>query len=173
MTRDERNALGLLLVRLADGDRDAFSGVFAVAWPLLRGFAHRVLGDPTEADDVAQRALLNVFSRASEYDSTRDPLAWLLGITRWECRTQMRKVARRRESPLVGDDRHEPGTPEDELLTSELMSLLGDCLAELSLSDRQALGLSAADSSLPSTTLRKRKQRVLARLRESWKKHEH
>jgi RNA polymerase sigma factor (sigma-70 family) len=172
MTRDERKQLSALMARLADGDREAFAPMFSRLWPLIRSFAGRVATGDFDADEAAQRALVAVFARASEYDRKRDALAWVLGITRWECRTLMRATSRRRESPLRGDERRDLDSPEEVLLDAELRSILADQLAELSPDDRAALGLEPADPELAPTTLRKRRQRALARLREGWRKHD-
>jgi DNA-directed RNA polymerase specialized sigma24 family protein len=172
MTRDEREQLSALMAGLADGDRDAFTPVFSRLWPLVHSFASRVSGGHFDPDEAAQRVLFSVFARASEYDRGRDALAWVLGITRWECRTLMRAASRRRESPLRADTQHDLHSPEDALLDAELRSLLEDQIAELSLADREALGLEPPNSELAPATLRKRKQRVLARLRGSWRKHD-
>ncbi len=170
MTRDERNQLSALLARLADGDREAFAPMFSRLWPLLRSFARRVANGSFDPDDAAQRALLSVFARASEYDRDRDALAWILGITRWECRTLMRKSSRRRESPLRDHDPRTVESPEEAMLEAELRSMLADHLAELSPAERVALGLSPNDPELAPATLRKRRQRALARLRASWRR---
>jgi DNA-directed RNA polymerase specialized sigma24 family protein len=100
MNSDERSELSDLLARLADGDRDAFGPAFTRLWPRVRDLAGRILKSDHDADDAAQRAMLAVFSRASEYDRQRDGLAWSLGITWWECRTLLRASARRREVTL-------------------------------------------------------------------------
>jgi len=170
MTRDERDQLSALLAQLADGDREAFAPMFSRLWPLLRSFAGRVANGTFDPDDAAQRALLAVFARASEYDRDRDALAWILGITRWECRTLMRASSRRRESPLRGHEQHSVESPEEALLEAELRAMLADHLAELSPAERAALGLSTNDPELAPATLRKRRQRALARLRESWRR---
>jgi RNA polymerase sigma-70 factor (ECF subfamily) len=172
MTRDERKQLSTLMARLADGDREAFAPLFARLWPLVHSFATRVAHGRFEADDATQRVLLAVFARVNEYDRNRDALAWVVGITRWECRTLMRVASRRRESPLLEDDRQDLHSPEEALLDAEVQSMLEDQLAELSPEDRVALGLDPPDPNLAPTTLRKRKQRVLARLRDSWRKHD-
>src|SRR5690606_38006544 len=102
---DERRELSDLLARLADGDRDAFGPAFVRLCPRVRELAGRLLGSDHDAADAAQRAMLAVFSRASEYDRERDGLAWSLGITWWECRTLLRASTRRREVTLEQDDR--------------------------------------------------------------------
>src|SRR3954447_2713270 len=84
------------MAALADGDRDAFHPVFVRLWPVLRAFVGRLL-PAADAEDVAQQALVNVFTRVSEFDRGRDALSWALGIAAWEVRTVRRRSQRRRE----------------------------------------------------------------------------
>lgn len=173
MMSDERRELSQLLARLADGDRDAFSPAFVRLWPRVRELAGHILKSEHDADDAAQRAMLAVFSRAGEYDRSRDGLAWSLGITWWECRTSLRKSLRRREVTLERDDRVAvTPSPEQALLDAELRRALLELLAELSPEDRHALGLEERDQQLAPATLRKRKQRALARLRSAWSRND-
>lgn len=177
MTSDERRELSELLARLADGDRHAFEPAFVRLWPRVRGFAGRLLKSDHDADDAAQRAMLAVFSRASEYDRERDGLAWSLGITWWECRTSLRAAMRRREVTLEQDHRIDGvPSPEEVLLDAELRRALHDVLGELSAEDRHALGIEECSShpgqAVAPATLRKRKQRALARLRSAWSRND-
>ena len=76
----EREDLNQAMSRLAEGDRSAFEDVYAATWPILNRFTRRTLPHSADADDVAQEALLKLFGRASEFDVSRDALAWALGI---------------------------------------------------------------------------------------------
>lgn len=159
------------MARLADGDRTAFDPVYEAVWPLFRGLAARMLDDPADADDAAQQALINVFSRASEFDSGRDALPWLLGIAAWECRTVRNKRARRREGPLDGIAPTVAAT-EAALVERDLLKALDALVLTLRPDDvatlRVALGR-AERPDLPPATWRKRLERSLARLREQWR----
>ena len=88
------------LGRLAAGERRAFAEVYTTIWPLVRSFAGRALAERADAEDVAQSALLKIFSRASEYDPERDAVAWILGVVAWEIRTFRKRCQRRRQRPL-------------------------------------------------------------------------
>ena len=174
MEREEREELRLQLTALADGDRDAFHPVFVRLWPLLRGFIARHL-PPGDAEDAAQQALLSVFSRASEYDSTRDALPWILGIAIYEIRTARRKRARRHEHG-PGDDelesRASPGrSPEELVMALDLETALESALEALSPRDAKTLRSYARSEKpdIPGATFRKRVQRALARLRTVWR----
>ena len=84
MDRSQREQLNEWMVSLADGDRGAFGAVYETIRPILARFAERSLGNSTDAEDVAQEALLKVFRRASEFDREREALPWVLGIAAYE-----------------------------------------------------------------------------------------
>lgn len=163
MTPREREELSALMARLADGDRDAFTGVFARLWPELRRFAGSFLRADAEADDVAQRALLAIMTRAHEYDPGRDALSWAIGITAWECRT-VRRRAQRQQASLELATSHP--SPEDETIARDLERAVIEVLGSLSPLDQAALIPNAGGAVLP--TVRKRRQRALVRLRAAW-----
>jgi RNA polymerase sigma-70 factor (ECF subfamily) len=159
------------MVRLADGDREAFAFVFEELWPALLAFARSAMpGDP-DAEDLAQQALLKVFSRISEFDTDRDGVAWAFGIAANEVRTQRKRLQRRRE---VGDaldtvpDR--ACSPEQVVLDDDLSRALSAALGELSASDRAVLAPSDEHQMTGPVDAagRKRRQRALDRLRAIW-----
>ena len=169
MGPQERAELSTAMARLADGDRDAFAVVFARLWPQLRRFAGRALGDASDADDVAQRALVSIMGRASEYDPTRDALSWAIGITAWECRTLHRRRTRRREAAVPVDLECADPSPEDAVIERDLHAAVLEILGTLDDRDRAALGWEpASEAGVDPATLRKRKQRALGRLRAAW-----
>src|SRR5688500_8397601 len=89
-----------LLAALADGDRAAFSPLYASLWPRVRAFCRRTLGSEADGDDAAQEALVKVFERAVEFDRERDAVSWALGIAAWQYRTHRRRRRRRGEVEL-------------------------------------------------------------------------
>jgi DNA-directed RNA polymerase specialized sigma24 family protein len=177
----ERAELGRLMGRLADGDRTAFGPVFALLWPKLRAFAVRYVG-PIDGEDAAQAALLRVFSRASEYDPSRDALGWALGIAAWECRTLLRKRQRRKESTLEAAGRSEAEmgaqpaagpSPEEAAIDRHLREAAAQVLGTLRPLDVETI-VAAAGADGRGATFRKRLERALARFRLAWRtKHGH
>lgn len=173
MEREEQEELRLQLTALRDGNRDAFHPVFVRLWPLLSGFTARHL--PAEdSEDAAQQALLNVFSRATEYDPARAALPWVLGIASYEIKTARKKRQRRREQdpgPEIFESRPAAGpSPEELLLERDLELALESALGALRPQDADTLR-SYARSELPeiaAATFRKRVQRALVRLRSAW-----
>jgi RNA polymerase sigma-70 factor (ECF subfamily) len=56
-----------LLVRVADGDPAAVRALVGRKLPRILGLAQRMLGDPAEAEDVAQEAFLRVWKQAPKW----------------------------------------------------------------------------------------------------------
>jgi RNA polymerase sigma-70 factor (ECF subfamily) len=88
--------LNAWMERLADGDRDAFTPLFASLHPRVLVVARRRLG-PEDAADAAQRALVAVFARATEFERGRALLPWFWAIVA----NEVHGIARRREREKV------------------------------------------------------------------------
>jgi RNA polymerase sigma factor (sigma-70 family) len=176
MNDSERGRINEAMIRLAEGDRAAFDVVFDGLWPDVLAFVRRAMpGDP-DGEDVAQRTLLNVFARISEFDMRRDGVSWVFGIASYEVKTHRRKLQRRRET--ITDDSLEraeetTSSPEDLVIRHDLRGALAGVLTHLSDTDRDAL-LGGEDANTAAgvtrVALRKRRQRALDRLRALWSK---
>jgi RNA polymerase sigma-70 factor (ECF subfamily) len=167
----ERATLSDDLARLAAGERAAFAAVYTAVWPMVRAFACRALPQRADAEDVAQTALLKVFARASEYDSERDAVAWILGVVAWEVRTFQKRCARRRECPEEHVPERAAGTtPEDLVSQRELEAAALLVLGTLRPEDVATLEAVLNDTrpDVPRATFRKRVERALQRLRSAW-----
>jgi len=130
-----------------------------------------MLKNDADAADAAQQALEKVLTRCGEYDRKRPALPWALAIAAWECRTIARKRTRRREvpedeAPVLGSG------SEEELAQRELMLAAIDALGELSEQDREALVATFWEeaTNVTGATLRKRRERALTRLRDTFKR---
>ena len=169
---DEKE-LSSLIVRLAEGDRSAFSRLFEVLWPRVHGLCLSLLSHRQDADDATQQAMEKILTRASEYDRTRAPTPWVLGIAAWECRTLRRRALRRRE---VSDDQlpqvEAEGRADDELIRRELETAAVGVLQGLPARDRAALVGTFWEEvqSAASPAARKRRQRALERLRRAFRR---
>ncbi len=81
MDRAQRDAE--LLKQVGAGNPDAFDALHLRYGRLAYSVSLRVLNDPTEAEEVAQEALLRVWRQADRYDAGRGtPAAWVLTIAR-------------------------------------------------------------------------------------------
>lgn len=163
--------LDSLLAQLAEGDRAAFTDVFRILWqPVLR-LCTNMLRNDADAADAAQQALEKILVRCSEYDRTRHALPWAVAIAAWECRTLARKRTRRRELPE--EVAPEPAiASEDELTRRELVAAAVAAMGELSTEDREVLVATFWEeaASVTGATLRKRRERALKRLRDTFKR---
>lgn len=165
--------LSSLIVRLAEGDRSAFSRLFELLWPRIHGLCLSLLSHPQDADDAAQSAMEKILTRASEYDRARAAAPWALGIAAWECRTLRARTRRRREVsdnelPQLQAER----LAEDELIRRELEGAAVAVLKDLSPRDRAALVAAFWEEarSAASPAARKQRQRALERLRAAFRR---
>lgn len=172
MNKDERQAIHALMVRLADGERAVFRELADALWPPLLAFTGRSLGTREDAEDVAQQVFLRIASRLSEFDRTRDGVAWAFGIATHEVLTQRARLRRRREhgTPDAGHDAAAPEPSAEEALDqARVEAAFSAIVGQLSEDDRRALGLLPATEALSPAAARKRKQRALDRLKALWR----
>jgi RNA polymerase sigma-70 factor, ECF subfamily len=179
----DRAQLDAWMSAAADGDRAAIAPLFHALWPVVVGYATRLLGDPSLAEDCAQDALVQLFGQLERYDRERDALTWALTLATWRCRTARRSRTRRGEL----DDSHDPSdardardTPDDAgaldgaslLEHRDLVRAALAALGTLGARDIEAITIAVTDGDAPAiapATFRKRLERALSRLRTSWR----
>jgi RNA polymerase sigma-70 factor (ECF subfamily) len=71
-----------LVVRLRAGDEQAYADLYRRMHPPVFGFALRRLGDPIEAEDVAQDVFLQVYRSIERFEGRSSLLSWIFGIAR-------------------------------------------------------------------------------------------
>jgi RNA polymerase sigma-70 factor, ECF subfamily len=169
---DDATDLNALMARLADGDRSAFTPLFRRLWPPTLRMCMSMLKNDADAKDAAQQSMEKILSRASSYDASRPAMPWALAIAAWECRTlrQMRRRRRETSDELVKEPM-ESGA-EDEIAQRDLTQAAFEVLGQLSDSDRETLIATFWEESAGASgaTLRKRRERALHRLRDSFKR---
>lgn len=159
--------------RLADGHREAFDDVFDQLWPALKQYVGRWLPDPREREDAAQAALLKIFAQAADFDRTRDAAAWAFTIATYEALTLRRRAGRRREvAGILLDSLPAGADPEAAFLQAEVTAALAELLQGAPEQDRMAVltDISTRGTSQDKDTWRKRRQRAVARFRETWRR---
>jgi len=127
----------LLVERSRDGDTVAFAALIRRHGPFLRAYAQRLVGSPSDADDVAQEAMILAWRRLDSLDDGSRFRSWALSIL-------SRKVTdlyRSRKETLELDERfdspaREPGPEALGELSAEL-SELSRVLRGLPLEQRQ------------------------------------
>jgi RNA polymerase sigma-70 factor, ECF subfamily len=167
----ERGQLDRWMTAAADGDRGAIDPLFHALWPIVVGYAGKLLGDPALAEDAAQDALVKLFAQVDRWDRERSALTWALAIATWECRTIRRRIQRRAESADL------PTVAVDGVALAEERELVRAALATLAtLAQRDVDAIVAActedaelRAQLAPATFRKRLERALVRFRTSWR----
>lgn len=130
-----------LLVLIAKNDAAAVEVMVERKLPRLLSFATRVLGDRTEAEDVAQETFLRIWRVAPDWRSGEAKFdTWLHRVVLNLCRDRLRK---RRETlvadpPDLLDDR--PGA-EAGLVAADDQRRVQQALAELPERQREAIVL--------------------------------
>ena len=97
--------LTLCLLQVADGDHDAFSEVYDVVSPRVYGIALRVIGDPHQAEEVAQETLVEVWRNAARFDAAKGSAsAWISTMAHHRAvdRVRASSATRRRDTAWHG-----------------------------------------------------------------------
>ncbi|WP_297769858.1 sigma-70 family RNA polymerase sigma factor [uncultured Roseovarius sp.] len=174
-TRDE---IENLILRVAQGDRAAFSNLYSSTSAKLFGVVLRVLNDRAEAEEVLQEIFVKVWHNAGKYSvNGLSPMTWLITIARNAAIDRLRK-ARRAEKPAELEERiADPGAgPEEAAIAKSEQSRLTACFAELAARHAEAVRRAylegetyaelAARFDVPLNTMRTWLRRSLLSLRE-------
>ncbi len=164
--------LDAMMARLADGDRAVFARVFQLLWEPIHRLCTNLLRNEADAADAAQDAMQKILERASDYDRKRPAMPWAMAIAGWECRTLMRKRGRRREVAVHDAGPRMGSNAEEERVQSNLTEAALAALGELSTADRETLVATFWDeaTSVSGATLRKRRERAIDRLRNTFRR---
>ncbi|MEM1162822.1 MAG: RNA polymerase sigma factor [Pseudomonadota bacterium] len=137
-----RDEDAVLLARFASGDQSAARALTDRLLPGALRQAWRMLGDQSEAEDVAQEAMLRLWRQASDWRAGEARIStWLYRVVHNLCIDRMRK--RRPQVPV--EDAPEPVDPDPSVLermaASERSKAVAEAIAELPERQRQALVL--------------------------------
>ena len=79
----QRQALSEALQRVGQGDAAALKDVYDRTSAKLFGVCLRILGEPSESEDVLQEVYVTVWRNAGSFDASRaSPITWLATIAR-------------------------------------------------------------------------------------------
>jgi RNA polymerase sigma-70 factor, ECF subfamily len=166
---------GELLVRVADGDREAFEALYHRYVRPIFGFALRRLRDRPRAEDATQETFTAIWRSAASYRPERGPAApWLYAVARNAVIDRMR--ARQEPTGEVPDlPSLEPG-PAESAESSYVSLRVHRAFEELPEKEREVLelaywsGLSQSEVAgylgIPLGTVKTRTRSALARLSE-------
>lgn len=135
-----------LMVRVRDGDRDAFGQIVDRHKDSLVGYACRLTGCPSRAEDVAQEAFLRLFQFAPRYQENGQLVALLLRIATNLVRSEERRNTRWRNithrfADDIGSPSNAGGSQQSRLISQERHEQLASAIAELPLKYRVPLVL--------------------------------
>jgi RNA polymerase sigma-70 factor (ECF subfamily) len=130
-----------LVRRVGQGDPAAIQAMVARKLPRMLALAQRMLGDPVEAEDVAQEAMLRAWKQAPRWQPGKAKFdTWLHRVGLNLCYDRLR---RRREVPTEAPpDRPDEGpAPDRGLLAAELGVRVDAALRRLPERQREAIVL--------------------------------
>ena len=135
-----------LLARAQAGDVSAFERLSSAYADLLFMLLLRLLGDRSEAEDVAQEVMLRAWRGIARFQGQSSYFTWLYRIAVNEANRALEKKARRPAGVSIGAQELQlPASPADDpsrqAENSELRRVLGQALAELPPALRTAIVL--------------------------------
>lgn len=96
-----------LLVKAATGDQLAFAALYDALGSRVFGLARRIVGNPTQAEEVTQEAFLEVWRRAPDFDpALGSGVSWVLRIahSRSVDRVRRERASRDRDDRVARRD---------------------------------------------------------------------
>jgi RNA polymerase sigma-70 factor (ECF subfamily) len=132
---------GELVARVANGDRTAARAIVARHLPKILNLGRRMLGDATEAEDVAQDVFVRVWTHAARWrPGTAKFESWLHRVAINLCydRLRRRPVMRLDDAPEIADG---AAGPAAKLFEVQLARVVNDALRQLPDRQREAVVL--------------------------------
>jgi len=140
-----------LMLRVKRGDRQAFEELVNKYKHPVINLIYRTLGDPVEAEDLAQNVFVQVYKSAERYRVSAKFTTWLFTIARNLCLNEIRRRSRHPAESLDAphpehedQPRHQiedlkTASPPDALLQEELEQKIQQALLELPENQRLAI----------------------------------
>lgn len=163
--------------RLAKGDKEALSLIYATHGSVVFSVALRLLRDRAEAEELVQETFLEAWRRAAQYQPERaNVAAWLVTIAKSRAIDRLRsRGTSQRTLDVERRDISEPiRTPDDAIDGARTRAAVRERVAQLPVEQRTLLelawdeGLSqseiAAKTGLPLGTVKTRTRTALLRL---------
>lgn len=146
---DDREIDFALMRRIAEGDHGAFRELVERHQHAVIGTVAKMLGNASEAEDIAQQTFLRVWKNAKRYRPDAKFTTYLFTITRNLVFNETRRRSRKKE--VSSDEREENSNlqveanpdrqPDAEVLQAELQAAVDAAIASLPESQRMAVVL--------------------------------
>lgn len=106
--------LTLRLLRVADGDTDAFAEVYDDVAHRVYGISLRVIGDPHQAEEVAQETLIEVWRNSARFDPMEGSAgAWISTMAHHRAVDRVRPSAATRRRDTSWHERRSDSSTAD------------------------------------------------------------
>lgn len=139
----------VLMERIGAGDHQAFRSLVERHQHAVIGTVAKMLGNASEADDIAQQVFLRIWKNAKRYRPDAKFTTYLYTITRNLVFNETRRKSRKKE--VSSDEREENSNltvaaspdrqPDAEMLQAELQRAVDDAIAALPETQRMAVVL--------------------------------
>ena len=137
----------VLFFGLGRGDPEAGTTFVRRYQARVYGLAHSIVGDPTQAEEIAQEALIRVWRHAHSYDPRRGSVStWVLTITRNLAVDALRRKGAQPADPgaaIFLDQPAHGSMPEDAAIVTDEAIRVRTALSRLPSEQRRALLLAA------------------------------
>ncbi|HEX9794912.1 MAG TPA: sigma-70 family RNA polymerase sigma factor [Planctomycetota bacterium] len=134
-----------LVARLLGGEPDALDRWYRAEHPRVHRLCFGFLADATEADDLAQDAMLHLLDRLDRWNPARPYAAWRNVVVLNLCRDRRRRLHARRAAEAGLQDRIDARRPlprpEQAAEQAEVRAVLATALGELPDREREAFVL--------------------------------
>ncbi|MEO8615318.1 MAG: sigma-70 family RNA polymerase sigma factor [Luteolibacter sp.] len=138
-----------LMLRVGEGDHAAFRQLVERHQNAVIGTVAKMLGNPSEAEDIAQQVFLRIWRHAKRYRPDAKFTTYLFTITRNLVFNETRRKSRKKE--VSSDEREENSNlaveaspdrqPDAEVLQAELQQKVDEAIAALPEAQRMAVVL--------------------------------
>lgn len=137
-----------LMLRVKEGDAEAFESLIEIHQHAVVGTVAKMLGNPSDAEDIAQQVFLRVWKSARRYEPKAKFTTWLFTITRNlvfnETRRRQRRgphssLDQRLEESQWEEADHRTKTPDRATLDSELFDAIDASIQALPEKQRLAV----------------------------------
>jgi RNA polymerase sigma-70 factor (ECF subfamily) len=172
----------VLLRQIADRRPEALAELYDRHAPTLLALAKRVLGNPSDAEEVLQEVFVHVWNHALRYDPSRSSVStWLVLITRSRAidRLRSRRVVERTHEAAQQENPGEHTSPEgaDNVFMQERRERVRQELVKLPPEQREVLELAfyqgltqteiASRADIPLGTVKTRTLLAMKKLRNA------
>src|SRR5213595_2221416 len=131
-----------LMLRVKQGDRDAFALLVDKYKQPVFNLAYRTLSDATEAEDLAQHVFLQVYKSAHRYEVSAKFSTWIFTIARNLCLNEIRRRTRHPadsldatstedDQPLIRVEDRKHFSAPDAVLHRELEAKIDEAIGAL------------------------------------------